>query len=46
VPGGSIRVALTEEWGKGHVDVWAHADDLLSAVVDVVRETAQPYNPQ
>jgi hypothetical protein len=43
-PGGSIRVALTEEWGKGHVDVWANADDLLPAVVDVVRETAQPYN--
>lgn len=33
-----IRVALTEQWGEGHVDVWAHPQDLLNAVADVVRE--------
>lgn len=33
-----IRVALTEEWGEGHVDVWAHPHDLLTAVAAVVRE--------
>lgn len=33
-----IRVALTEEWGIGHVDVWGHPQELLAAVVDVVRE--------
>jgi len=38
--GTSIRLALTEEWGRGHVDVWAHPDELLSRIVNVVRETA------
>jgi hypothetical protein len=33
-----IRVALTEQWGAGHVDVWAHPEELLSAVVAVVRQ--------
>jgi hypothetical protein len=37
-PGGLIRVALTEEWGEGHVDVWAHPQELLGAVARVVRE--------
>jgi hypothetical protein len=35
---GLLRVALTEEWGIGHVDVWGHPQELLAAVVDVVRE--------
>jgi hypothetical protein len=33
-----IRVALTEENGPGHVDVWAHPDDLLAAVAAVIRD--------
>jgi hypothetical protein len=33
-----LRVALTEEWGRGHVDVWGHPQELLVAVADVVRE--------
>lgn len=33
-----LRVALTEEWGRGHVDVWGHPQELLAAVADVVRE--------
>jgi hypothetical protein len=33
-----IRVALTEEKGTGHVDVWAHPDELLAAVTAVSRE--------
>lgn len=33
-----LRVALTEEWGRGHVDVWGHPHELLAAVADVVRE--------
>jgi hypothetical protein len=37
-PESLIRVALIEQWGEGHVDVWAHPQDLLSAVADVVRE--------
>jgi hypothetical protein len=36
--GGLIRVALTEDWGLGHVDVWAHPQELLAAVTDVARE--------
>lgn len=35
---GLVRVALTEAWGEGHVDVWAHPQDLVNAVADVVRE--------
>jgi len=31
------RVALTEQFGAGHVDVWGYPRDLLRAVVDVVR---------
>jgi hypothetical protein len=38
--GTSIRVALTEEWGRGHVDVWAHPDELLPSIVNVVREAS------
>jgi hypothetical protein len=33
-----IRVALTEEWGSGHVDVWAPPQELMAAVAEVVRE--------
>lgn len=31
------RVALTEQFGDGHVDVWGYPRDLLRAVVDVVQ---------
>jgi hypothetical protein len=37
-----LRVAMTEQIGKGHVDVWAHPQELLGAVVDVVRERKRP----
>jgi hypothetical protein len=37
-PGGLTRVARTEDWGIGHIDVWSHPQDLLATVVDVVRE--------
>ena len=30
-----IRVALTEQFGEGHVDVWGYPRDLLAAAVDV-----------
>jgi hypothetical protein len=33
-----LRVALTEEWGSGHVDVWAHPQELLAAVAEVMHE--------
>lgn len=36
--GSLIRVALTEEKGPGHVDVWGHPDDLVAAVVGVIRD--------
>jgi hypothetical protein len=32
-----IHVASTEHRAKGHVDVWAHPQELLQAVVDIVR---------
>lgn len=35
-PGSLTRVALTEAFGEGHVDVWAHPQHLLDAVVEVV----------
>jgi hypothetical protein len=34
---GLVHVASTEQRGKGHVDVWAHPQELLEAVVEVVR---------
>jgi hypothetical protein len=34
--GGLTRVALTEQHGRGHVDVWAHPQMLLDAVAEVV----------
>jgi hypothetical protein len=34
---GLVHVATTERRAKGHVDVWAHPQELLQAVVDVVR---------
>lgn len=37
-----VRVALTEQWGKGHVDIWAHPQELLAAVADVAREQKRP----
>ncbi len=40
--GSLLRVAMTEQLGKGHVDVWAHPQELLGAVVDVVRERRRP----
>ena len=36
--GSLIRVALTEEKGPGHVDVWGHPNDLLAAVAGVIRD--------
>ncbi len=33
-----LRVALTEQWGSGHVDVWGHPQELLGAIADMVRE--------
>jgi hypothetical protein len=36
-PPGRMRVALTDEWGAGHVDVWGHPDELLGAVAGVER---------
>ncbi|MCP9486369.1 MAG: hypothetical protein MSC30_10950 [Gaiellaceae bacterium MAG52_C11] len=39
---GFLRVALTEQMAKGHVDVWAHPQELLGAVVDVVRDRKRP----
>jgi hypothetical protein len=38
----SVRVALTEAKGPGHVDVWAHPPDLLAAVAGVVRQVRRP----
>jgi hypothetical protein len=40
--GSLLRVALTEEWGDGHVDVWGHPQELLAAVAGVVRERSRP----
>src|SRR5438132_2808977 len=40
-PASLTRVALTEEWGSGHVDVWAHPAELVAAVADVAREQRQ-----
>jgi hypothetical protein len=34
---GLVHVASTERRAKGHVDVWAHPQELLQAVVEVVR---------
>jgi hypothetical protein len=34
---GLVHVASTEQRGKGHVDVWAHPQELLQAVVEIVR---------
>lgn len=38
-----IRVALTEEHGEGHVDIWASPDALLAAVASVVQGFRRPY---
>src|SRR6266508_3739973 len=37
-----LRVAMTEQLGRGHVDIWAHPQELLGAVVDVVRHRRRP----
>ena len=34
---GRVHVAATEQRAEGHVDVWAHPQELLQAVVEVVR---------
>ena len=34
---GLVHVASTEQEGTGHVDVWAHPQELFQAVVEVVR---------
>lgn len=36
--GNLLRVALTEDWGVGHVDVWGHPRELFDSVAGVVRE--------
>ena len=36
------RVALTEQKGPGHVDVWANPHALLRATSDVVRHRSRP----
>jgi hypothetical protein len=36
-PGTLVRVALTEDHGEGHVDVWASPQQLLDAVTGVVQ---------
>jgi hypothetical protein len=43
VPRALIRVALTEEHGEGHVDVWAPPDALLAAVASTVQGFRRPY---
>lgn len=40
--GSLLRVALTEQWGSGHVDVWGHPQELLALVVAVGRERKRP----
>jgi hypothetical protein len=39
---GLTRVAATEAGNSGHVDVWGHPDELLRAVVNVVRSERRP----
>jgi hypothetical protein len=41
-----VRVALTEEHGEGHVDVWASPDVLLAAVASTVQGFRRPYNQE
>jgi hypothetical protein len=41
-PHALIRVALTEEHGEGHVDVWAPPEALLAAVVSTVQGFRRP----
>ncbi len=41
-PRGLVRVALTEEHGEGHVDVWAGPRELLEAVKGVVQGFRRP----
>ncbi len=42
-PHGLVRVALTEEHGEGHVDVWAAPEVLLTAVASTVQGFRRPY---
>jgi hypothetical protein len=45
LPGGGLtRVALTEQHGRGHVDVWAHPQTLIDAVAEVVPGRRLPLN--
>jgi hypothetical protein len=34
---GLVHVASTDQRAKGHVDAWAHPQELLQAVIEVVR---------
>jgi len=43
-PGGLTRIALTEQHGRGHVDVWAHPQTLLDAVAEVVSGHRTPLH--
>ncbi len=38
-----IRLALTEDHGEGHVDVWAPPETLLAAVANTVQGFRRPY---
>lgn len=42
-PDALVRVALTEEHGEGHVDVWAPPGALLAAVASTVQGFRRPY---
>lgn len=33
-----LRVALTEQWGSGHIDVWGHPAELVQAITDVIHQ--------
>jgi hypothetical protein len=41
-PDALIRVALTDEHGEGHVDVWAPPEPLLAAVASTVQGFRRP----
>ncbi|MCA1702397.1 MAG: hypothetical protein LC808_03670 [Actinobacteria bacterium] len=43
VPHVQVRVALTEEHGEGHVDVWAPPEASLAAVASTVHGFRRPY---
>jgi hypothetical protein len=38
------RVALTETLGRGHVDIWAHPEQLMQSVTSIERYEARWYD--